>query len=1152
MNKWTKYDTRFILRSLSISVFAILIWSYFSSYQINNNYLHIDLNDKEAKQKALQYIGSRGWDISGYTFACKYSQEWGGLGYWSKWNLNYTPENIADKNKDMIKEIQQLSGSRRWNMRWYNPPNEDEIKISYTKDGDLTFFYHILPDTLAGDSLPEDIAYNIAKMFLKDMTGTEWKENDWDIKNKGAEQKPNRLDYYFQWENNKYNFDGATIRMSIRVHGNEVVRYNRWLDTDQSGKNYEKEFINWATISDFFDDIREFINISILIISVLLAVFYLKILTNWKIAGKFAFFSFIISLISRVLMISHDIYDFSSEDLMIASISNYFTMQMLNIIQETFFIFIVVATCEKLYRNAFPNFISFSNLFNLKVFTSKMFFNNFLIGIVSALCTVALTTIFYFCVYKSGIYIAYQHLDFNHMLTSSPLIYLITSAIQHTLLFIIPYVVLVLLIHLLSKSKWLPIVLASIIYSINGIMDTDPVFIACIYLFIIGLISGHLLYKYGIISLLVFEFSRSIFSEVFLYFFTNQEYYIATGIIIIILLLSPVFYSLLHYLKFRSSTSTDKLLNSSENTSEEKTSEPIIPKLEGISHPTNKWAWILFVLGIGCLFIPNNDELKNTHSYAINKSQAINTAKAIIENNYKGDTSGFQAATNYWDYFNWNSWDNDLGPLDLPMNSRSWDLAYLKENVGREGIKHYIEKFNISRNGWLVKFYKPNEEESYIIAMDPRTNKAASFFFHKLPDTMAVSSVERSEAESIISNTLAFQNIDITQLSIQQTFEVNSDHRVDQSFEYKNEVSLQNQFKLEELISTMVGGNMFTFYDKNIKVPEEWKREYMTYNLLFIICSWLPTILLIASILIGMYYLIRNTSIGKYQISWPLLGTAIFSVVFINVTWFINKIPVNNARYWGASRSWLVHWVDRIGNNLEEISFLCLLTIIIVSCSYFANPRIKKLFSKQSKEAFSKDALTSCIATAGALLLCYPIQYILYSLFPNYIDLSALRNYIHNIHTYYPGYGLLTSIMIETLFLFTLSIIYYQKILEYSANGNNIKKNLILVAVSAFYLFFNCFIESPIAMIPHFLSRFSGLVLFLMLVKYFWKGNPLSHLFGILIYFQLDRIFAFISSVDPTTKPQGWVLLILLVVIFIYTVGIEAFRDRFVSKNSLT
>ena len=61
-------------------------------------------------------------------------------------------------------------------------------------------------------------------------------------------------------------------------------------------------------------------------------------------------------------------------------------------------------------------------------------------------------------------------------------------------------------------------------------------------------------------------------------------------------------------------------------------------------------------------------------------------------------------------------------------------------------------------------------------------------------------------------------------------------------------------------------------------------------------------------------------------------------------------------------------------------------------------------------------------------------------------------------------------------------------------------------------------------MIPYFLYRLAGLSILLMLIKYFWKGNPLSHLFGILFYFQLENILKFISLADPTIKIQGWIV----------------------------
>ena len=88
------------------------------------------------------------------------------------------------------------------------------------------------------------------------------------------------------------------------------------------------------------------------------------------------------------------------------------------------------------------------------------------------------------------------------------------------------------------------------------------------------------------------------------------------------------------------------------------------------------------------------------------------------------------------------------------------------------------------------------------------------------------------------------------------------------------------------------------------------------------------------------------------------------------------------------------------------------------------------------------------------------------------------------------------------------------------------------------------FLQSNVFMIPLFLYRLIGLILFLGLIKYFWRGNPLSHLFGILIYFQLDNILSFISFADPSIKFHGWILIILMGIFFVATVGVGAYKNR--------
>ena len=170
MTKWNKNDMKFILKSLAISAFAIFVWSLFHKYQINENYFNISLTEQEAKQKAERFMSSRGWDISNHKYASQFSQ---GSNDWGV-NMNIFAEKLAKRDKNEISKINRLSGAHRWDMRWFKELELEEFYVSYTKDGQLTYFEHIVSDSLAGDSLSQDIAYDIAKIFLKNMPRNEF------------------------------------------------------------------------------------------------------------------------------------------------------------------------------------------------------------------------------------------------------------------------------------------------------------------------------------------------------------------------------------------------------------------------------------------------------------------------------------------------------------------------------------------------------------------------------------------------------------------------------------------------------------------------------------------------------------------------------------------------------------------------------------------------------------------------------------------------------------------------------------------------------------------------------------------------------------------------------------------------------------------
>ena len=151
------------------------------------------------------------------------------------------------------------------------------------------------------------------------------------------------------------------------------------------------------------------------------------------------------------------IMGFSSKTPLSSSILFHLINEILNQMFMCFFLLVMFSAFEKLYRKHFPDHLSFQYIFNTKALTTKLFFNNYVAGLVCAVCAVSFMAVFHFIIQGSGYYIAYSTLDFNNMLSLSPLISSIISSIEYIAMVVMPGAVLTLIIYQLSNSKILSI-----------------------------------------------------------------------------------------------------------------------------------------------------------------------------------------------------------------------------------------------------------------------------------------------------------------------------------------------------------------------------------------------------------------------------------------------------------------------------------------------------------------------------------------------------------------------------------------------------------------------------------------------------------------------------------------------------------------------
>ena len=245
--------------------------------------------------------------------------------------------------------------------------------------------------------------------------------SDWDVKEISTDKKINRLDYYFEWENNKYKFDETTIRMSLRVHGDEVVKYNRYIHTSEDLAKQEE---NWDSIGDFIFDINAFLQQLLIIVSILISLFYFKIPTKWNVASKYMLF-LVIVLANTSNCIGSPLICIGCQatDTIFTSMIFLIINHIVNSLFQGFIFIIYLAAFEKLYRKTFPNFLSFSSLLSSKSYSSKLFFNNYIVGVVFGLYALALSAVFYYGVTQMGHYIEFNSLDND--IVPTPTIFLI-------------------------------------------------------------------------------------------------------------------------------------------------------------------------------------------------------------------------------------------------------------------------------------------------------------------------------------------------------------------------------------------------------------------------------------------------------------------------------------------------------------------------------------------------------------------------------------------------------------------------------------------------------------------------------------------------------------------------------------------------------
>lgn len=200
-------------------------------------------------------------------------------------------------------------------------------------------------------------------------------------------------------------------------------------------------------------------------------------------------------------------------------------------------------------------------------------------------------------------------------------------------------------------------------------------------------------------------------------------------------------------------------------------------------------------------------------NFSIDRENATHIAQNYLREAHNVNLQDFQRAT--------------IFKMDKRTN------RYLQKTVGFKGLTKFIKENDFDLFYWLIRFFKENTKEEYLIEVSSATGEITGFS-HTIDEGEARPRIERDEARERTKEFLKhkFKWFNPDECSLRSNFAVHRDNRSDFIFSWqKNSVNIPwsdepNSGTGKLIIKAKATGDEVLAYTKNIfKVPDQFNRD---------------------------------------------------------------------------------------------------------------------------------------------------------------------------------------------------------------------------------------------------------------------------------------------------------------------------------------
>jgi membrane protease YdiL (CAAX protease family) len=901
--------------------------------------------------------------------------------------MKHTATFVTDDNARIFLErslgLKKASESMRrdvrlwwWSHRWFRPLQEEEFRVDVAPTGEIVGFSDRIPEDRAIASPDAAGARTLAEAFLA-RAGA--KLPDLQLVTQSERRLPKRLQHIFTWDSQSVHPAGAPYRFVVTVDGDRVSSFSQRVHVPdewqrQYGEMRSKNLLA-GNIDLVFMIITAIAAVVIFVIRLLRGDMALRML---MVIGAVA-----VVLVTGVALNSYPsaLADYDTTSSFPAFLAQFSFLALLQGVGVGMLLIVIVGSGEVLYRGRFPQHLAIPRLWTKRALASKRVFRSFILGYTLVAFFLGYQVAFYLIAEKFGAW-SPAEVPYDELLNSAlPWVVVLFAgffpALSEEFLsraFSIPFFERVL------RSRVAAVVLAGFIWGFgHATYPNQPFFIRGVEVGLAGVLIGTLLYRFGLLPLLIWHYTVDALYTALLLLRSGNTYYVVSGALSSLVFAVPMIVSIVLYVRNKGFIPDDDLSNAAEPVKPEP--EPVVreevapelPPAERLS-PAKVWLCAVLVavaIALIALRIPSLDDVID---YRITGEQAKKIAIANPKQAHvlAAPVEGFR------------SWERDSPREDggSPGGFDAVAAGYaLHKGLPMRGLLD-VMRTKIEAATWMVRAYTPLQKEEVLVEVDPRASRVIGY--HKYQDEKRPGArLEQPAAQTIAEQAFAKYGADLRAFELKEALSFQQPARRDWLFHFQERQPLVAD--VFRRISVRVAGDEVTQFTTTVKIPDIVYREPTTLlNIVFAVARLLGVLAILALVIAGFVVALRRGHFPwRRALRWTL-ALAIVPIASTFAHWQLSLFEYNTSVGW---QTFMAGQFTAAARNIGLQLGIIFLAVAGIEAMF---PGALDLRRRAGRARFGRAAAVAALATLALLVIREGVLHLIVTRFSGAAVVRAL------------------------------------------------------------------------------------------------------------------------------------------------------------------